>query len=104
MSQFFHSDDMSQLLLVLLFNMFNLNHINFLNYIVNFRICQEMLYEINNLLAPPSPVMVNVMSPVVYPGRDILLLEQGIHLTGTVEQFFLPGSLTYTHDDFPFGR
>ena len=63
-----------------------------------------MLHEINNLLAPPSPVMVNVMSPVVYPDRDILLLEQGIHLTGTVEQFFLPGSLTYTHDDFPFGR
>ena len=75
----------SQLLLFLLCNMSNLNHINFLNYIVNFRNCQEMLHEIDNLLAPPSPIMIYVMPPVVYPGRDILLLEQGFHLTGTAE-------------------
>ena len=43
--------------------------------------------------------MGGVETPVVDPGRDVFLLEQGIHLSGTVEQFILPRALTYAHND-----
>ena len=48
---------------------------------------------------PPGPVVGGVVAPVVDPGRDVSLLEQGIHLSGTVEQFILPRALSYAHND-----
>ena len=52
--------------------------------------CEQFVDEIDNLLAPPGPVVSGVETPVVYPGRDVFLLEQGIHLTGAVEEFVFP--------------
>lgn len=41
----------------------------------------EDAHEVRELLAPPWPVMVAVITPVVKPGRDTLLGEDGVELT-----------------------
>ena len=56
-----------------------------------------MIHEIDYLLAPPSPVMGHVVTPVVNPSRDVLLAQQGIHLSGTFQEIILPGSLPHAH-------
>ena len=51
---------------------------------------EQLVDEIDDLLAPPGPVVGGVEAPVVNPGRNVFLLEQGIHLTGAVEEFVFP--------------
>ena len=51
---------------------------------------EQLVDEIDDLLAPPGPVVGGVEAPIVNPGRDVFLLEQGVHLTGTVEEFVFP--------------
>ena len=43
--------------------------------------------------------MVGVMTPVVEPGRDAALFEQGVKLAGRGCQFVFPSALTYADDD-----
>ena len=52
--------------------------------------CQQFVDEIDYLLAPPGPVVGRVEAPVVDPGRNVFLLQKGIHLTGAVEEFVFP--------------
>ena len=40
--------------------------------------CQQFVDEIDDLLAPPRPVVGGVEAPIVNPGMDVFLLEQGI--------------------------
>jgi len=61
--------------------------------------CQQLIDEIDDLLAPPGPVVSGVETPVVDPGRNVFLLEQSNHLSGTVKQFILPRALSYAHND-----
>ena len=46
------------------------------------------------LLAPPRPVMIAVVTPVVEPGRDAFLCEDGVELTSRPESVFFPSTLT----------
>ena len=41
----------------------------------------EDAHEVWELLAPPRPVMIAVVSPVVEPGGDTFLCEDGVELT-----------------------
>ena len=41
----------------------------------------EDTHEVWELLAPPWPVMIAVVTPVVEPGRDAFLCEDGVELT-----------------------
>ena len=52
--------------------------------------CQQFVDEIDDLLALPGPVVSGVETPVVNPCWDVFLLEQGIHLSGTVKEFVFP--------------
>ena len=41
----------------------------------------EDAHEVRELLTPPRPVMIAVITPVVKPGRDAFLREDGVELT-----------------------
>lgn len=41
----------------------------------------EDTHEVRELLAPPWPVMIAVVTPVVEPGGDAFLREDGVELT-----------------------
>ena len=40
-----------------------------------YRIIQQMRYKISYLFIPPVPVMSTVISPEIYPGRNLFLLQ-----------------------------
>jgi len=52
-----------------------------------------------HLLIPPGPVMVDIMTPVVDPGRDGFFPEQKIQVTGIINGFIFPGALPHTYND-----
>ncbi len=54
----------------------------------------EDTHEVWQLLAPPWPVMIAVVTPVVEPGRNTLLCEDGVELTSRPEGVFFPSALT----------
>ena len=56
---------------------------------------QKMIH----LFIPPGPVMVDIMAPVVDPGRDGFFPEQKIQVTGIFNGLILPGALPHTHNN-----
>lgn len=56
-----------------------------------------MSHKIWQLLLPPAPVMVDIKAPVVYPGRDLFLLQHGIHPPGRGQQ--VVDSLSYAENN-----
>lgn len=59
---------------------------------------QDLVEEIDNLSLPPYPVVAHVLSPVVYPRRNVLLSEHGIQLSCSSQQVVLPSALSHTAD------
>ena len=47
--------------------------------------------------------MVTILSPVVYPGRDALVVENLLKLACAVRTFIFPASLTYADDNLTPG-
>ena len=43
--------------------------------------------------------MAHVRSPVIYPGGNVFLTEQGIHPSGGCQKIILPGALSHTEND-----
>ena len=55
--------------------------------------------KIIHLPIPPGPVVINIMAPVVDPGRDGFFSEQIVQVTGIFNGFILPGALPHTNDN-----
>ena len=52
-----------------------------------------------HLFIPPGPVVVDIIAPVVDPGRDGFFPEQKIQVTGIFNGFILPGALPHTYNN-----
>jgi len=60
---------------------------------------EKVSQKIIHLPIPPGPVMIDIMAPVINPGRDGFFREQIIQATGIFNGFILPGTLPHTNDN-----